>query len=79
MVGARRSVKSVTMLERASICRFVLAGISEQKVEEIEGKIARSVRNSGRKKCFYLRRNSRLIEHRAIVPAVSLSSTKVKI
>jgi hypothetical protein len=45
MLGARRSVKSVTMLERASICMFVLAGISEQKVEEIEGKIARSVRN----------------------------------
>jgi hypothetical protein len=55
------------------------AGISKQEIEEVEGKIARSVRNSGRKKCFHLRRSSRLIEHRAIVPAVSLSSTKVKI
>ncbi len=80
MLGARRSVKSVTMLERASICRFVLAGISEQKVEEIEGKIAsRGAGNSGRKKCFHLRRGSRLMEKCAIVPAVSLPSTKVKI
>jgi len=31
MVGARRSVKSVTMLERASICRFVLAGIANKR------------------------------------------------
>jgi hypothetical protein len=47
----------------ASTCRFMPPGISRQETEEIEGKIAsRGAGNSGRKKCFHLRRGLRLME-----------------